>query len=80
MNQSSDWTWRRTRASKRGEPLAGGFVSGGAGTFASYRSRAVSAIPPHSPAAASPKPRNRVSNGPNRTVGPGGNEFAKRSP
>ena len=31
-NQSSDWTWRRTRASKRGDPLAGGVVSGGAGT------------------------------------------------
>ncbi len=80
LNQSSDSTWRRTRASNRGEPLAGGVVSGGDGTPASNRSRAVSAMPPHRPADASPKPRNRVSNGPKRTVGPGGNEFANLSP
>ena len=63
-----------------GRPVGGRRRVGGRGTFASNRSRAVSAMPPHSPAAASPNPRIRVSNGPKRTVGPGGNELGKRSP
>ena len=40
-SQSSDWTWRRTIALKRGEPLAGGSRSAGGRTPASNRSRTV---------------------------------------
>ena len=70
----------RTSAWKSGEPLAGGYRSGGIGRPASKRSRTNQAIPPHSPAEASPIPIQRGSSGPSRTVGPGGKRLAKWSP
>ena len=79
-SQSSDWTWRRTSAWNRGEPLAGGSVSGGMGSPAANRSRTYQLIPPHRPAEASPMPIQRGSIGPKVRVGPGGKRFAKRNP
>src|SRR5215218_1817514 len=79
-NQSSDSTWRRTSARNRREPFEGGAASRGELSPASYRSRAVSAIPPHSPADASPNPTRRGSSPPRVSVGPGGNAFENRSP
>src|SRR3954451_6068746 len=79
-SQSSDRTWRRTRAWNRGEPLAGGSVSGGMGSLAVNRSRTYQLMPPHRPDDASPMPNARRSNGPNVTVGPGGKVWGKCSP
>jgi hypothetical protein len=80
LSRSSERTCRRTSAAKSGEPLAGASLSVGIGCPASNRSRTYQAIPPHSPAAASPIPTQRGSNGPIFNVGPGGKRFAKRSP
>ena len=79
-SQSSDSTWRRTMARKRGLPFAGGSVSGGIAIPASNRSRAVVTMPPQSPVEASPIPMTRGSNGPNVTVGPDGQRLANRKP